>query len=330
MNKITLPVLLAAAVLALAVLPLSVQAQCSDCWYTPTPPPTGTATPAPGTGTPTAVPPPASTAFPVYNYGIPTPMPTLSLPAPIPTWQPSPIALPSPVAAPVITLPEVISISLPTLPDAISVTIPSMPSPVAGNFGSVISPSAVTMPGVPTAVPLASISTTIPITYTLLDSNLTTTGTTSGIDLNWLSGVLTDVVSYTNYLTETAVESAAVITVVTAPADYVPDLPRPLADIGWTFEQVTGPDEAAPSFSIASWGTLVGYMSSMPFQLVKALWIFGTALGPVGLFLAWLIAMFNIVITIKLFRMVTHILMTIIDVVIKIIDLIGQYAPTGG
>lgn len=178
-----------------------------------------------------------------------------------------------------------------------------------------------------TAVPLATMRAGIPITYTepLTQFNVAT----DTFDLTWYSQTITDVISYTNSVTNSVVQPEQVITVITAPADYVPDLPRPLANIGWTFEQL-GSETAQPTYTVESWAALVGYMAAAPFQLVKMLWAFAVRWPVLSLILAWLFVALALVLTLRLIRAIYHLIWTIVDLVIKLIDLIGQYLPTGG
>jgi hypothetical protein len=287
---------------------------------TPTPGNTPTATPVPGTGTPTAVAVPDAVEFPQPNYSVPTSIPTIDFPA-LPTAlqvtlpAPTPLANLTPTPLP---LPSVITSSFfISAPAAISLT--ALAGPVTGTA----------------SVDLTAISTTLLISYTpfvTLSGETTLTGTTLITTVGDLIGVAgttaQDLISYTNSISQSYadLQSTEAITVLTAPADYVPDLPRPMANVGWTFEQMDTND----SFSLRSWAGFVGYVASLPISIIKAYVEFASNLGPFSLFLTWLLIMFGIWATINALRLLYHIIITIVDVVIKIIDLIGQYLPTGG
>jgi len=352
MRQYLVVVLLPGVMGVMAALPMAAQAQCSGdpcIWYTPTAPPTGTPVVS-GTGTPTAVPMPSSTRFPVYNNGVPTAIPTFAFPA-VPTpWQFTPIALPSPIPVATIQTPSPISISsisapgtvvfptvsFPTPTDydqSITMFTPVAPAPV--DFGVVGQATPLAAPSVPafgtlaapgalsytagTPIPIATIVTTIPLTYSQILTQFTTSTDTLGLE--WINGLITDAVSYTNYITSGVVSSSQVITVITAPADYVPDLARPLADIGYTFEQISSPD-STQEFSVSSWAAFVGYLGSMPFKLVRMLWAIAAALGPISLAVGWIFIMFALVAGLKLIKIVVNLLLTLVDVLIRAFDVI--------
>lgn len=291
------------------------------CVQGATPTPTNTSTPTPGP-TPT----PTRTSFPSPTpAGTRTPTPTranvFSTPPPTGTS----ISTPTPGGGTPHSAPMPNSVPFPRPQFAAPTSIPSLklatwPAPLSISVG--------------TPIPLHSISTTLNISYTTLLTNLSTITNNEFtlIETNWLSTTLTNIINYTHQLTTSAdslLSTTAVITIVSAPPEYVPDLPRPLADVGWTFETISDPD-VTPNFSFSSWASFVGYIISLPFRLVKMLWIFTTQLGWLGLFLGWLFIVFALVSIIKLIKWLIHLVLTIIYVVLKIIDLIGQYLPTGG
>jgi len=143
---------------------------------------------------------------------------------------------------------------------------------------------------------------------------------------------ISGMISYTTWLSGEieALEQTDEITIVVAPAWYAPTLPRPFANVGWTFEQYSPGIDSGQRFTLASWAALFGYMVSLPFQLVKSLWLLVSYLGPFGLFLGWLLIMFGMVAVVKILKLFYHLMAALIDLVVKIIDLIGQYLPTGG
>lgn len=320
------------AVLALilvisVVFPLSLYAQCGDGFCTPTPTPTGSATPTPGAGTPTAVPLPPTVNFPGINYGVPTPIPTFSFPAVPSPYAPQITPDPSPISPQITPLPSAITVTGIVTPNLITISLPSTPSP--------ISPTNISLPITGTnEITLTTISTTIPIsvgTVLTLSNGLTTTvffTTTIGL-ITSAQGLITDVVSFTFAITEeyTAIQGTETITIVNAPPGYAPEIPRPLADVGYTFEQLAPGVDSGQRFTIASWGGFFGYIVSLPFQLIKSLWALADRLGPFSLFLAWLLIMAALVFIVEITRFLWHLLITIIDAVVKIIDVVGDWFP---
>lgn len=183
-----------------------------------------------------------------------------------------------------------------------------------------------------TVVPLATANTTIPLSLTTALTLDTTSPTTpTGWTTN-TSTLLGNIVSYTNYISGqiAGLETSSTITIVTAPAWYAPDLPRDMADVGWTFEVYSSGIDTGQRYSLLSWASLGGQVVSMPVRLVKSMWSIAAYFGPVGLFLAWLFIMLGLVLFIRLLKLLYHILFTLFDLLIKFIDLLGQYLPTGG
>jgi hypothetical protein len=256
--------------------------------------------------------------FPNPNYRAPTSIPISSFPA-----------LPSPIA-----------VSLPA-PTPIWNTTPQplpLPQPITGTLffqpPGVITFNVLVGPGI-TPVALLAISTTIPVSYAplyTLDLEGQSTDTAVFATVNQMISDTTataeELILYTNSITQSylALQRTEVITILAAPDNYVPDLPRPLANVGWTFEQLGGGER----FSLRSWSSFVGYIASLPIQLVRSLFQMVTYLGPFGLFLVWLLIMFGLVVTIEALKLLYHIVVTLLDILIKLIDLLGQYLPTGG
>lgn len=246
-----------------------------DCTPTPTGTLEGTVTSTPETPVPTSEF-EEGFGFEAPSFPKPTGIPGISFGTPIPELDFTPVPAPSPLA---ITLTPWASPDYPT----INLT----PNP---------------------SVTLASISTTIDIpsfsTPMGINTPVTGTGGFSGTgalddaidDIGDFSG---DLMGYTNSLTATttAMQGSETITVVTAPAWYAPDLPRPLADVGYTFEIMTDPEANTANFTVSSWASFFGYIASLPFQFIKSLWQLVAYFGPFGLFLAWLFIMFLLLVT---------------------------------
>jgi len=281
----------------IAMVPVYAQSGCTGdpCVFsTPTISPTPTTAATVGAGTPTTVPLPDAVEFPQPNYEVPTAIPTLSWPA-----------LPTPYSPPTLSLPTI----SPGTTTAFSTPVISLA----------------------TAVPLITINTVISVSLitpsVLITSPITPTGWTT--NTNTLLG---NIVSYTNYISGqiATMETSNTITVVTAPGWYAPDLPRDMANIGWTFEMYSSGIDAGTRYSILSWAGLGGHIVSMPIRLAKSLWGVASYFGPVGLFLAWLFIMLGLVLFIRLLRLLYNIIFMLIDLLVRIIELLGEYLPTGG
>lgn len=299
--------LIIAAILGMAVLIAPQALAQTDCvWENVNCTPTPTITPTP-TGTLPATPPLGPDGLNPIEYGIPTSIPTLSFPP-----------VPSPLSMTPFPAPSPISIEITPIPT------PSFPT-------NTITASDV--------ISLSTINTSLVLSYTTpLTLDLSITGTNEltgsiGSAVGDFSGWLEDgVISYTDYLTgEIAnLEGTQTITVVTAPVWYAPALPRPMADVGWTFEQLTDPSGATLNFTVSSWAGFFGYVSTIPFQFVKTLWQLVAYLGPLGLFLGWLLIMFVIVLVIHTQVFIVKFLITILRLVVRLVELLGEWVPTGG
>jgi len=293
--KIALPAAIGLLITYLSVAPIWAQSGCvgDPCVFeTPTPGPTSTPTNTPAAGTPTAVPmPTAYNPFPA-PYGAPTSIPLYDFPD-----------VPSPIA---VTLPA------PDPFDSLTPTPFAMPG--------VISLTAISGPVTGTeAISLSEISTGLSISYSaLITLDLTGEGISGTGSYTYSEGligegqaVISDVVSYTTWLTGQVevMEYTSSLTIATAPDWYAPQLPREMADIGWTFE-LLGSDMPSPTrYNINTWSYLIGSTVAMPIKLLKWVWTFFRALGPFGLFLIWLLvvmlpAVFGIKILLFLKQMV--------------------------
>lgn len=303
--RFLITVILAAFVLALSLLSLPVLAQ-SGCtgdpcvFYTPTPTVTGTPSPTPGSGTPTAVPMPATVIFPIPDYSQPTSIPVLSLPTANPNgYTPPTIVLPSPLA--------------------ISYTPPAFSTPSLG---------------VVTSTPLISINTSLELSYDtplgISTPGITGTDSYTDVDVSLIgvSGLVSDVVSYTTWLSTTAanINPTETFTIATAPDWYAPPLPRPLADVGWTFETMqTGIDEGR-RYSMAAWAGFFGYVASLPFQFLKVLYQIVQFLGPLGLFITWLLLMAPLVTYFRILLFFKNLFISLLNFIIKVIGFLLDLA----
>lgn len=314
-------IVLAGVSLALSLLALPVLAQgCvgDPCLYqTPTPTLTATARPTPGPGTPTPVPMAPTVVFGLPDYSQPTSIPAMTFS----------------------TAPAAINISLPNAPAAIN------PDPLTSTFSlavpdaislSVSSLTPISLTSA-TAIPLNGISTSLTISYTMpstLGVGSGTTGTTGYTDtsgyLVGVSGLVSDVVSYTTWLSTTVgdINPTETFTIASAPDWYAPPLPRPLADVGWTFETMQSGIDAGRRYSMAAWAGFLGYVVSLPFQFMKVLYQIVQFLGPLGLFLTWLLLMAPLVTYFRILLFFKNLFISLLNFIIKVIgfllDLLGS------
>lgn len=288
--------------LALGLTPALAQSGCTGdpcVFYTPTPTATAnyTPTPTPGPGTPTAVPMAPTVEFPRPNYAIPTSIPALTFPTANPNgYNPTPLALPSPLA--------------------VDIT----PEPFNTPALSVI-----------TATELSGISTGLYVSYSTpapLGADSYTATITGTFDEGVIGGWISNTVSYTIWLTDTAasLEYTNTFTVATAPSWYAPDLPRPMANVGWTFENMG--DEVGTSYSLPAWAGFFGYIISLPIQMVKGLLDLAQYLGPLGLFIIWLLIMLPLTLFTRAILFIKNLIIGLFNLIHKIIRFIGDIWDT--
>ncbi len=119
-----------------------------------------------------------------------------------------------------------------------------------------------------------------------------------------------------------AMSNTTTFTVETAPPEYAPNLPRPMANVGYTFENM--PPEAGLGFGITAWSSLLGYAASIPFQLAKFMLTLADLLGPLGLFIKWLFILLPFVFFVKIYLFIKNLIISIINLIIKIVNFIGD------
>ncbi len=108
------------------------------------------------------------------------------------------------------------------------------------------------------------------------------------------------------------------ITASTVPVDYAPALPRAVAQIGWQFE--TMGSDMQKRYSLSEWLTkILMPILVVPVKFVKGIFVLGRYLGPLGLFLAWLIPM-------SIFVAWMKVAMFIRDILIKVFNLFVEAA----
>jgi len=141
-------------------------------------------------------------------------------------------------------------------------------------------------------------------------------------------GEVEDLISYTNWLSATLYR----VTMGTdqlkfsdVPDDYAPTLPRPVAQVGWDFEQ-SGRD-LGRRYSLLEWGLYATNLTALPFQMIRGLWPLAQLLGPFGLFLVWLMIMFPVVATFKLVVFIKETMIQLIAFVMDVIKFLLSFVP---
>lgn len=321
--------IVALLLVALLVVPALAQSGCSGdpcLFFTPTATATGTPRPTPGPGTPTAVPMPGASPFPRPFYGIPTSIPNVTYPqvgSPIAVTLPAPPALTPRSTPSPLPMPSPLTMTLP-LPNPITNTTPSplsLPAPLTSTFG-------LTAPNPVNLNPVTAFSST-----NLVD--LITPQPLNGSQPFSQSQIITNTndfvgnaISYTTWLSGevAALNYTETFTIAVAPAWYAPALPRPMANVGYTFETLQAGIETGHRYHIWTWAAFFGYIVSLPIQLIKAIFDLFRFLGAFGLFVIWLLIMLPVVLFFKILEFLKSLVIKlfnfIIDAIRFILDLI--------
>jgi hypothetical protein len=217
---------------------------------------------------------------------------------------------------------------------------PDVPDPLTFNPIPAPSPISISITPIPTPnfpdntitatnpITLTAINTTLSLSYTTpltLDTSGGLTGSTVFTAVNnilitgtnWISGVI----SYTDWLSGEigTIQATQTFTLAAAPDWYAPDLPRPMADVGWTWETLQTGIDTGFRYSLPQWAWFFGYSASLPFQLLKVLRQIFQFLGPLGLFVIWLMVMFPLVLFVKFFTAIRNFLISLLNFVFSAI-----------
>jgi hypothetical protein len=145
----------------------------------------------------------------------------------------------------------------------------------------------------------------------------TLTGTVVYSDITGYAGFVSSVLSATMALSQaTAITDSGAIMVASAPIDYAPYLPRPMADVGYTIENMN----VTEHYGLRQWAAFAGLMVSMPFQLLKILYLLVQFAGPLGLFITWLLVMVPVVLFFKLLKFVKDILIWLLNLATTVFE----------
>jgi hypothetical protein len=145
------------------------------------------------------------------------------------------------------------------------------------------------------------------------------------------SGWISNVVSYTDWLSGevSTLQQTGTFTLASAPEWYAPDLPRPMADVGWTLEGLQTGIDSGERYSLSTWAWFAGYMTSLPVQLGKVVFQIIQFLGPLGQFVIWLFIMLPYKLWIKFLIFIKNIIISLFNFIIGVIrfalELIGIF-----
>jgi hypothetical protein len=110
-------------------------------------------------------------------------------------------------------------------------------------------------------------------------------------------------------------QATQTITIASAPDWYAPQLPREMATIGWTFEHI-----GEGRYSLNSWSYLFGLMISMPIRLLKGIKELFQFMGPIGLFLSWLLLIAPGVLYLRFLQFVKATFIRIFNFLLAVVD----------
>lgn len=253
-----------------------------------------------------------------YRVNAPTPTPTRTpiprTPTATPTARPSLWATPSPIASPTGTITPLATKLLPSRYSYPPTSIPALNFP-AWPAVPTLAPIATPAPlvaSIPTALALFTPAPIGALPPTPLWNNPTPPPTPD----TWAD----DIISYTNWLSAevSAMQATQTLTISTAPDWYAPNLPREIADIGWTFEQA-GEDTTA-RYSLDTWASLFGSMVAMPIRLAKGVQQLFQFMGPIGYFFTWLLVMLPAVLFIKWLQFIKATFIRIFNFLLSVVD----------
>jgi hypothetical protein len=136
------------------------------------------------------------------------------------------------------------------------------------------------------------------------------------------AGLTGSILSYTTWLSGeiAALDHTDTFTLMVAPAWYAPYLPREMANVGWTFENLNATGGAR--YSVETWAGIFGSIISMPIKLSLNIWELFRFLGPFGLFVTWLLIMTPVVLGFDMLGLIKGSITWIFRFFKQVIDLI--------
>lgn len=73
-------------------------------------------------------------------------------------------------------------------------------------------------------------------------------------------------------------------------------------------------------YGIKQWATFAGLLVAMPFQLLKILYLVVQFVGPLGLFITWLLVMIPVVLFFKLLKLIKDIIIWLLNLLITVFE----------
>lgn len=109
------------------------------------------------------------------------------------------------------------------------------------------------------------------------------------------------------------------------PAEYYPDAPEQVREVGYTLEGLTTADISAMSaLDFARW---LGFAVALPFEFARGLQDIAAIIGPIGLFLSWLFMAALWVGIIYFFSFLISFIKTLLEVGGKVLQAIELFRP---
>jgi len=195
-------------------------------------------------------------------------------------------------------------------------------------------------PAAPQSTPyptLVAVSSSFDLVYSTPSAITYTTSSTGVVSrgeevLNQAQVTISDVLTMATGLSQTIytlMVATDSISLTTVPTWYAPYLPRPVAQVGWDFESMGS--DLRRRYSLAFWTTRTAQILAIPVKFVKGLIPWAQALGPLGLFLAWLLVMLPIKLLLDMLdflkNLAVHVFNFLLKIVHILIDLIDVLIP---
>ena len=134
--------------------------------------------------------------------------------------------------------------------------------------------------------------------------------------------IVSNVVSYTTWLSASTQIHTETFSIMTAPVTYAASLPRPMANVGYTIESMQTDIDSGKNYSMNAWASLFGYLAAIPVQLTKMLYQLATLMGPFGLFISWLFLLLPFILGVRLIAFIKGLIIGLINLVTKLIGFV--------
>lgn len=109
------------------------------------------------------------------------------------------------------------------------------------------------------------------------------------------------------------------------PVDYYPDAPQTIRQYGYSYEALTSSDMSAMNaLDFAAW---LGWAVALPFLYLRSVQELGETIGPVGLFIAWLILAVFWVAWVQFMEFIISMASALLGLIGRVIQFIGIAKP---